>query len=78
MTLETLDPKIVMSKRPFVVGMSTALDIYGRRGLKVHEQIQQEWEELLSEQMPSAEESIKESIAVVNCEYQQFLAENKE
>ena len=78
MNLKTLDPKSVLSRRPFVRGMATALDIYGVHGLKTHELIWDRWQELMDEPRPSAEESIRDSIAEVNDGFLRLVVETSE
>lgn len=74
MSLKTLNIKVGLQKQAFLNGMSTALDIYGIRGQKAHEQIHRDWESLMSEPVIGAQEAIMESIALVNCEYQTLLS----
>lgn len=78
MSLKTFDPKSVLQRRPFVTGMATALDIYGVRGLKDHELIWDRWQELKDGPRPSAEESIRDSIAEVNDGFQRLAVETSE
>lgn len=73
-----LDPKRVLLRKPFIAGMATALDIYGAQGLRMYDRIQQHWIAVTSQPRPSAEESIRESIATVNGEYHRLLAEQRD
>jgi len=75
--MKKLDPERVLPARPFVSGMSTALDIYGTSGLRTFERIRRQWITVISQPGLSAEESIRESITSVNGEYQKLLAEHR-
>lgn len=76
--MKRFEPKRVLPSRPFVTGMNTALDIYGASGLRMYERIQNQWLTVISKPWPSADESIRESLAVVNGEYLRILAEHKD
>ncbi len=75
--MRKLDPKRILSSRPFLAGMATAFDMYGAYGLDVYERIHTEWSDVNSQAYPSVDESIKESIATVNGDFLQLLAERE-
>lgn len=76
--MNRFDPKRVLPPKPFITGMAAALDIYGASGLRVYGLIHHHWIEVMSQPKPSAEESIRESVATVNGEYLKLLAERKD
>ena len=76
--MKRFDPKRILSPQPFITGMATALDIYGASGLRIYGRIQHHWITVMSQPKPSAEESIRESIASINGEYLRLLAEHKD
>ena len=76
--MRRFDPARILPTRPFVTGMTLAFDIYGASGLETYGRIQQRWLTIVSQPWPSAEESIKESIAAVNGEYQRLLARQED
>jgi len=76
--MKKFDPANVLPPQPFATGMYTALDIYGTSGLRMYKRIQDEWMAVLSQPWPSAEESIRESVATINGEYLKLLAEQKD
>ena len=75
--MNRFDPKRVLPPQPFVTGMSTALDIYGASGLRMYGRIQHHWIEVTSQPKPSAEESLRESVATVNGEFLKLLVEHE-
>ena len=74
--MKKFEAESVLPRRPFLTGMTTALDIYGASGLRMYERIHRHWLTVISRPRPSAEESITESVATVNGEYQRLLAEH--
>lgn len=76
--MNRFDPKRVLLRKPFITGMATALDLYGAQGLRMYDRIQQQWIAVTSQPRPTAEESIRESIATVNGEYLRLLAEQRD
>lgn len=76
--MKRMDPKAVLPRRPFVIGMKSTLDIYGTSGLGMYEQIQRHWAEVASQPLPSAEESVRESVATVNGEFLRLLADHQD
>lgn len=75
--MSKLDPKRILPTRPFLRGIATAFDIYGTYGLQVYEKIHDEWSLAVSQPSPSADESIIDSIAVVNGDFMILLAEHE-
>ena len=75
--MKKLDPKRILPTRPFLAGVATAFDMYGTYGLKVYEKIYDEWSIVVSQPSPSANESIRESIAAVNGDFMRLLAEHE-
>ncbi len=75
--MRRLDLKRILPTRPFLTGMATAFDMYGTYGQKVYERIHTEWSTVVSQPSPSADESIRESIAAVNGEFLKLLAERE-
>lgn len=76
--MKRFDPKRVLPPRPFITGMATAFDIYGASGLRMYRRIHDHWIDVASQPRPSAEESIRESVASINGEYLKLLAEQKD
>ncbi len=76
--MNRFDPKRVLLRKPFIAGIATAFDIYGAQGLRVYDRIQQQWITVTSQPRPTAEESIRESIATVNGQYHKLLAETRD
>ena len=72
-----IDPKRILPPRPFLTGMATAFDMYGTYGLKVSKKIYEEWSTVVSQHSPSAEESVRDSIAAVNGDFMRLLAEQE-
>ena len=76
--MTTVAVKEILPARPFFEGMATAFDIYGSQGLDAFAQIQEEWRRANALPVPSADESIRDSIASMNREYFRLLAEHAE
>ena len=74
--MNRFDPKRVLPPKPFVTGMATALDIYGASGLRMYGRIYNHWITVTSQPKPSAEDSIRESVARINGEYLQLLTDH--
>ena len=67
-----------LSKRPFLRGMRSTLDIYGTEGLSRLDEIHDHWLATVSHPRPSAEETIKRIAAEVNEEYLRLHAEHSD
>ena len=76
--MNKFDPKQVLPPQPFITGMATALDIYGAYGIRMYGRIYHNWLTVSSQPRPSAEESIRESIATINGDYLRLLAEQND
>lgn len=73
-----LDLKIAEPEHHFITGMLTAFDMYGVHGLRAQEFVHSQWREAMAEPMPNADESIGETIAAVNVDFERLLAEHSE
>ena len=76
--MKRIDPARVLPPRPFITGMRTSLDIYGVSGLTMYKRIQRHWSTAVSQPRPSAEESIRETVATVNGEFLGLLADHED
>ena len=70
-------PDKILTSRPFMTGMSAAFDIYGASGIKMYDRIHGHWITIISHPRPTAEESIRESVATVNGEFLKLLVEHE-
>lgn len=78
MVARFLDLKSAESEHPFITGMRTAFDMYGANGMKAHELVHSQWREAMAEPLLDADESIRETIAAVNVDFERLLAEHSE
>ncbi len=78
MAVKLFDPESILAQNPFMLGITSAFDMYGERGLRAQVHIHERWQEAIAEPVSSAEESIAESIATVNVEFAKLIAEHAE
>lgn len=74
-SMTTLAVEKILPARPFLHGMVTAFDLYGARGAKAIGRIYKEWDIASVEPLPSADESIRDSIATIKRDYLKLLSE---
>lgn len=76
--MQRIEVERFLSKRPFIRGMRSTLDIYGTEGLRGLDAIHEHWLETVSQPRPTAEQTVNRIVAEVNEGYQRLLAEHSD
>ena len=73
-----LEPRELLTDKPFELGMVSAFDLYGVLGRRRNERIWKQWRRIVDQPRRTADEALREDVRLISRQYRNLLSEQME
>lgn len=70
-----LDPREILTEKPFEHGMASAFDLYGVLGRRRNERIWMQWRRIVDQPRRTADEALREEVRLISRQCRNLLSE---